>query len=84
LDKTIGGNLDDSITIRTIHSHDTYSGTDDVEDYFEDQFTKDDPHFDPGEHYRVTVNGTQGTVQGTGRWKDGDSHGQFQPLNYVF
>ena len=82
-DKTIGGNLAPNVTITTIRTHRIFSGIQAVEDHFDVQFQQEQPNFDPGQ-FGTSVNGTQGTVTGNGRWKDAETHGAFEPLRYVF
>ena len=86
-DSTIGGYLDQYVTVQSVHKGDLISGIVDVEAYFADQF-EDNPHFNPGQEgqtYRVNVSGSQGQVWGLGKWRDdNNTHGEDEPVKFNF
>jgi hypothetical protein len=86
-DNTIGGYLDQYVTIQSVHRHQFASGIIEVEAYFLAQFS-DNPHFDPGQEgkdYYVSVNGTLGKVWGTGKWRDtNNTNGKDEKVKFDF
>jgi hypothetical protein len=96
-DNKIGGNLDQFVTVHSVHKNVFRSGIVDVEQYFNDQFG-DEPTFDPGKEvdaptekdrgYKVEIhpsNPNQGLVWGYGQWKDNNNtHKKWEKISFSF
>lgn len=79
-DNTIGGWLDENVTVFSVSSNRPITGGKAVENYFQQQFA-DCPQFNPLSPIIVTQNGTTGTVEGSARWID--SNGA-ETISFVF
>ena len=79
-DSTIGGWLDDNVTVFSVSGNRPITGKTAVENYFQQQFA-DCPQFNPLSPIIVTQNGTTGTVEGSARWID--NHGA-ETISFVF
>jgi hypothetical protein len=80
-DPTIGGALDENITVFSITEHKAYTGVNAVVAYFADQFL-DKPQFTPTA-YRpdISSDGVSGSVTGTAKWVDENGT---ENLHFVF
>ncbi|MGH7842264.1 MAG: hypothetical protein ACREQT_12190 [Candidatus Binataceae bacterium] len=79
-DNTIGGWLDDNVTVFSVSSNRPVTGKQGVEQYFTQQF-KDNPRFTPLTPIIVAQNGRTSTVQGTAKWVDDNGT---DTIDYVF
>jgi hypothetical protein len=79
-DPTIGGWLDDNVTVFSVSSNRPVTGKHAVINYFTQQFT-DSPQFNPLSPIVVTQNGTTGTVEGSARWIDDNGP---ETISFVF
>jgi hypothetical protein len=84
-DYTIGGWLDDNVTVFSVSSNRPVIGLPAVQAWFKDQFS-DHPKFNPLSPVAVTQNvtskgGVTGTVEGSARWVD---YNGAETISFVF
>jgi len=68
-DATIGGLLDQNVTVFSVKDKTRYNGISDVEGFFTKDF-KDNPSFTPNAGYQAFSNGKRGIIIGTACWND--------------
>jgi len=90
-DPTIGGLLDKYVKVYSVkhqNLHTPRDGATGAIKYFADQFSLDNPKFDPNAYgspnYNVTGNGMFGTVDGDADWTDNSSAGRPEHIQFFF